>query len=327
MHRRVAPFLQFQARCSTSEMARSIIEMAMIMQTRFHRLYANMLHCLCSLPKGLGKSEAPALDALLRLTAAYVPYYQNPGDVLQALLGLPSLSTDGSDGETQIHDYIVTEIALLLHVISSVKGLLRYLNGLAPLLMHSDEWKLHIGMVPLLRLQGELYSLTLPGGPRCGSRTFLVLITSNSVTGHGKLGCLLAHSACSPAPAFTCSCMTMSLPLACHSQLLPITLTGKCLTHVDLFRYCPSRVRSKAMTLLDHAFPVGSQSRGMVRLLFRLMHPSDWPMLVWHWLRGVFSWLRALVVGWFTLIGSLVLSCFNFCFSWLPWRSQRAQEE
>lgn len=125
-----------------------------------------MVHCLCSLPEGLGKSEASALDALLRLTAAYVPYYQDPPNVLHTLTELPGLSTDGSDG-AQIHDYIVTEIGVLLHGITSIKGLLQYLNGLEPLLMHSEEWKSHIGMVPLLRLQGELYSLTLPGGPRC----------------------------------------------------------------------------------------------------------------------------------------------------------------
>lgn len=126
-----------------------------------------MRHCLRSLPESLGKSEAPALDALLRLCAAYVPYYQRPEQVQQTLTSLPGLSTDGSDGETQLHDYIVTEIGLLLHGISSVKGLLQYLNGLEPLLMCSEEWKDHVGMVPLLRLQGELYSLTLPGGPRC----------------------------------------------------------------------------------------------------------------------------------------------------------------
>lgn len=137
------------------------------MQTRFDTLYSNNLRCLHSLPESLGKSAAPALDALLRMCAAYVPYYQSPEQVQQTLMHLPGLSTDGARGETQLHDYIVTEIGILLHAISSVKGLLKYLNGLEPLLMSSEEWKDHVGMVPLLRLQGELYSLTLPGGPRC----------------------------------------------------------------------------------------------------------------------------------------------------------------
>ena len=130
-------------------------------------MYSNMLQCLTALPESLSKSEAPALDALLRLCAAYVPYYQRRDQVQQTLTSLPGLSTEGSAGETQLHDYIVAEIGLLLHAITSVKGLLRYLDGLEPLLMCSEEWKAHVGMVPLLRLQGELYSLTLPGGPRC----------------------------------------------------------------------------------------------------------------------------------------------------------------
>lgn len=128
-----------------------------------------MLRCLNTLPESLGKSEAPALDALLRMCAAYVPYYQRRDQVQQTLIALPGLSTEGSAGETQLHDYIVTEIGLLLHAISSVKGLLQYLSGLEPLLMSSAEWKGHVGMVPILRLQGELYSLTLPGGPRCAA--------------------------------------------------------------------------------------------------------------------------------------------------------------
>jgi hypothetical protein len=146
------------------------------MQAAFDTLYYNMLYCLRTLPDSLGKSEAPALDALLRLCAAYVPYYQRPEQVQQTLTSLPGLSTDGADGETQLHDYIVTEIGVLLHGISSIKGLLRYLSGLEPLLMCSEEWKVHVGMVPLLRLQGELYSLTLPGGPRHVSAIFLAVL-------------------------------------------------------------------------------------------------------------------------------------------------------
>ena len=94
-----------------------------------------------------------------------------------------------------------------------------------------------------------------------------------------------------------------------------------------MFRYCPSKVRNKAMALLDHAFPIGSRSRGMVRLLFRLMHPSDWPIMIWLWFRGIGMWLKGLVLGWFGLVGGLVLSCFQFCFGRLRWRSKRTQEE
>ena len=60
-------------------------------------------------------------------------------------------------------------------------------------------------------------------------------------------------------------------------------------------RYCPSEVRRKAAKLLDHAFPSGSRSRAIVRLLFRLMHPGDWPALLWLWLVGIVSG----VWGWF----------------------------
>ena len=47
------------------------------------------------------------------------------------------------------------------------------------------------------------------------------------------------------------------------------------------------------MALMNHAFPMGSRSRGVVRLLFRLMHPGDWPMLVWHWVLGWMHWIAA----------------------------------
>ena len=54
-----------------------------------------------------------------------------------------------------------------------------------------------------------------------------------------------------------------------------------------LCRYYPSRVRRKAMAALDAAFPVGSRSRMLVSCIFRLMHPSDLPMLMWYWLGSI----------------------------------------
>jgi hypothetical protein len=82
------------------------------------------------------------------------------------LRSLPPL-TGGATGADVMPDFVVTEISVLLHSASSVKGLLRYLAGLEPVLLESEQWKRSVSLVPLLRLQSELYSLTLPGGPRC----------------------------------------------------------------------------------------------------------------------------------------------------------------
>eukprot|EP00892_Ulva_mutabilis_P010758 jgi/Ulvmu1/8054/UM004_0291.1 len=212
---------------------------------RFKRLHTNMVDSLQQLQQASPgpASRSPAVEPIQRIVAAYVPYYTPPRDVLGVLSTWPHGAAAHSNGhgaaaeEPGLHDYIVTEMAVLMHDISSVKGLLRYLHGVEPVLLCAEQWKGDVSMVPLLRLQGELYSLTLPGGPR----------------------------------------------------------------------YCPSEVRRKAAKLLDHAFPSGSRSRAIVRLCFRLMHPGDWPALLWLWAAGIVSgcwewllWIAARIWGlWF----------------------------
>lgn len=117
---------------------------------------------------------------MLRITAAYVPYYLPADHVLGVLSTWPDPRGDHShglrNGELGLHDSIVTEMAVQMHGISSVKGLMRYLHGVEPVLMCSEQWKADVSMVPLLRLQGELYSLTLPGGPRCAAPCLEALV-------------------------------------------------------------------------------------------------------------------------------------------------------
>lgn len=145
------------------------------MQDRFKSLHANILSCLHQLQHcgATPASGTPSLGPLLRIAAAYVPYYTPADQVLGVLSSWPDRGADpGHDhglhnGELGLHDYMVTEMAVQMHGISSVKGLLRYLHGVEPVLMCSEQWKADVSMVPLLRLQGELYSLALPGGPRC----------------------------------------------------------------------------------------------------------------------------------------------------------------
>lgn len=144
-------------------------------QDRFKSLHANIISGLRqSQHRGSSPAaNAPTLGPLLRITAAYVPYYVPPGEVLGVLSSWPDRAAEFSNshglssGELGLHDYIITEIAVQMHAIASVKGLLRYLHGVEPVLLCSEQWKADVNMVPLLRLQGELYSLTLPGGPRC----------------------------------------------------------------------------------------------------------------------------------------------------------------
>ena len=144
------------------------------LQDRFKSLHANMVSSLQQLHHAnhSRSQRPPALEPLQRAAAAYVPYYVPPQQVLGVLCSWPDgmvahSNGYGPNGGEGLQDYVVTEMAVLMHDISSVKGLLRYLQGVEPALLYSEQWKGDVGMVPLLRLQGELYSLTLPGGPRC----------------------------------------------------------------------------------------------------------------------------------------------------------------
>lgn len=223
---------------------------------RFQAMYDSLLSVISEAdsPNRATKS-APRLasssrDTLIRLVAAYTPYYADPPKVKACLFGLPALSTQRADAST-LHDYIVTETTAMLHGIPSVGGLLRYLAGLDPLLRCSTDWRATVGTVPLLRLQGTLYSLTVPGGPR----------------------------------------------------------------------YYPIEVRRKGVQALNHAFPTGSQSRGMVRLLFRLMHPSDWPMLIYLWLQSNAVWVRDKLIALCVTLWSLMAMLAARCMFWRHSRS------
>lgn len=138
------------------------------MQAHFEPLFAS---CYRAIIRAAAHNvlQRSTHEPLVRLLSAHLPYYVPPDQVTHHLRSLPQLTT-GSAGAELIPDFVVTEISRVLHSAASVQGLLRYLSGLEPMLMNSGQWKRGVGLVPLLRLQSELYSLTLPGGPRCAAR-------------------------------------------------------------------------------------------------------------------------------------------------------------
>jgi len=132
-----------------------------------------------------------------------------------------------------------------------------------------------------MRLQSELYNLTVPGGPRyAGSR---VRVECGVECGQE----MLQHRATRGVGGFLSMCFG-SRGLRLHALLNAPALEPPN-AFVAPHRYYPSKVRRKALAALDAAFPIGSRSRLFVSLLFRLMHPSELPGLLWL---AVTAWLQ-----------------------------------
>jgi hypothetical protein len=146
---------------------RSLNHTARRMQARFAPLFSS---CYSETLRAAARDALPrhTHEPLIRLLSAHLPYYVPPEQVMHHLHSLPPLSGAVAGSEV-MPDFVVAEIAMLLLSAASVEGLLRYLNGLEPVLMVSSQWKRSVSLVQLLRLQGALYRLTLPGGPRCGA--------------------------------------------------------------------------------------------------------------------------------------------------------------
>lgn len=60
------------------------------------------------------------------------------------------------------------------------------------------------------------------------------------------------------------------------------------------------------MRVLNAAFPTGSHSRGIVRLIFRFVHPSDWPMLLWLWVQSWVLWICSGLSKWAVFVVTII---------------------
>ena len=120
----------------------------------------------------LDSMPPPGREALVALTAAFVPYYLPPSELLRVLRDFPSPNAPPVGSEPvagEGADFVVDRIAdILAREVHAEAAVLRYLRALTAL-RESPNLK-SIRTSTRVRLQGELYALTQPGGPRYASR-------------------------------------------------------------------------------------------------------------------------------------------------------------
>lgn len=118
----------------------------------------------------------PARDAISALVAAFLPYYFMPEDFNRALdqFPPPHMGTSSSPFVTPRQslgvDFAIDRIIELLgKEVRTESAVQRYLQALETL--QNSHHLNSLRTATRIRLQGELYALTQPGGPRYASRT------------------------------------------------------------------------------------------------------------------------------------------------------------
>lgn len=120
----------------------------------------------------LDSMPPPGREAILAFTAAFIPYYLPPSELARVLRDFPPPSTapPGADpvpGEGA--DFVVDRIVdILSREVRAEAAVLRYLRALTAL--RESPYLKAIRTSTRVRLQGEMYALTQPGGPRYASR-------------------------------------------------------------------------------------------------------------------------------------------------------------
>ena len=137
-------------------------------QAKFTSLHASMLHHLSQKRPPLDDIKARRVrDPVIKILAAYMPFYMPPDKVVDALVSLPALSYIKHD-HPEVPDYLLKELSKQLRSIQSRRSLVKYLDGLEPLARSLGPSDL-VSEVPKAQLQNQLYFLSLPGGPRCAN--------------------------------------------------------------------------------------------------------------------------------------------------------------
>lgn len=140
---------------------------------RFHPLFSFLAHGIALSPNRgpLDGLPAPARVEVLKVAAAYLPYYEDAESVRQLLDDFPSAAhtlSEGGHTPGEGTDFVVAEITDTIPRVKSERGLLSYLRALIALGPALRERGL--GVTTRLRLQSELYSLASRGPPHYAPR-------------------------------------------------------------------------------------------------------------------------------------------------------------
>ena len=138
----------------------------------------------------LDSMPGPAREGILSLIAAFLPFYLPANDLVRALRDFPPPSapapgTAPVPGEGA--DFVVDRVVdMLAREVRAEPAMLRYLRAVTA--MKESPWLKNIRTSTRVRLQGELYSLTQPGGPRYASRAVNKLAFSalDALFPHGR---------------------------------------------------------------------------------------------------------------------------------------------
>ncbi|GBF87356.1 K-stimulated pyrophosphate-energized sodium pump protein [Raphidocelis subcapitata] len=135
---------------------------------RFHPLFSFVAHEIALSPNRVPLDGLPAQARVevLRVAAAYLPYYEDAESVRQLLDDFPSAAhtlAEGGHTPGEGTDFVVAEVTETIPRVRSEQGLLSYLRALIALGPTLRERGL--GVTTKLRLQSELYSLASRGPP------------------------------------------------------------------------------------------------------------------------------------------------------------------
>jgi len=138
----------------------------------------------------LNRLPSPGREGIMGLTASFLPYYSHTSEAtfLTSLRYFPAPFTSGR-ARTAGLDFAIDKIVdALSRDIKSVDALTRYINALSALKL-DPELLSSMRTSTRMRLQGELYSLTQPGGPRYAPRQInkIAFRTLDSLFPHGRI--------------------------------------------------------------------------------------------------------------------------------------------
>lgn len=138
----------------------------------------------------LDNLPAPGRESLAALAAAFMPYYLPPAALVASLAEFPSPSPPSPDADPvagEGADFLIDRIVdVLSREVRSEAAVIKYLEALGGLRRSSHFSSLRTST--RIRLQGELYSLTQPGGPRYASRAVnkVAFRTLDTLFPHGR---------------------------------------------------------------------------------------------------------------------------------------------
>jgi hypothetical protein len=160
--------------------------------TAFQSLFAFIAErVVLAAPAGgrLDGLPAPAREGVVGLAAAFFPYYCPPGELARALAVFPVPTGEAGGGAVSAGgaDFVVDRIVDILgREVRAEAAVIKYLRALTAL---RDSPGLRVLRTSTrVRLQGELYALTQPGGPRYASRAVnrVAFVALDALFPHGR---------------------------------------------------------------------------------------------------------------------------------------------